>query len=56
MKGLKREINTLLRKLSLRNNPKNGGDAVVFNDVRDTKAELFKQIDLQEQKRWTLNL
>ena len=56
LKGLKREINTLFRKWSLRNNPENGGDAVVFNNVRDTKAELFKQIDLQEQRRWTLNL
>ena len=56
LKGLKREINTLFRKWSLRNNPENGGDAVIFNNVRDTKTEIFKQIDLQEQKRWTLNL
>ena len=56
LKGLKREINTRFRKWSLRNNPENGGDAVVFNTVRDMKAELFKQIELQEQKRWTLNL
>ena len=56
LKGLKREINTRFRKWSLRNNPENGGDAVVFNNVRDMKAELYKQIELQEQKRWTLNL
>ena len=56
LKGLKREINTRFRKWSLRNNPENGGDAVVFVNVRDTKEELFKQIELQEHKRWTLNL
>ena len=52
LKGLKREINTRFRKWSL----VNGRDVVVFKTVRDMKAELFKQIDLQEQKRWTLNL
>ena len=29
---------------------------MVFNSVRDMKEELSKQIDLQEQKRWTLKL
>ena len=52
LKGLKREINTRFRKWSLVNDR----DAVVFNTVRDMKAEIFKQIELQEQKRWTLNL
>ena len=53
---MKSEINRLFKRWTLKNHPDHQGDPSLFQSVSDTKSILFKQIDWQEGKRWTLNL